>query len=160
VAALLGFQYYEQSAKSEDGKPAKEIVGEALKKVACTPSTVYDDGLKKDLDLPKKVVADETKQVATAIQVHAAMHAHTVTAVKDLDDGETELFVRHDPLPWLAFDHSKYISVTYAYDNDGPITMVGAGMSLMQVKLVDFSAVTQFDDRGNKLIGVEARAEF
>lgn len=64
----------------------------------------YKPAMKAKLKLPDSVIRNDAQAVIAASQVKPNDHPQTVTTVIDAETGETETYVKEDPLPWLDWD--------------------------------------------------------
>lgn len=154
VILALAWLAYTWKAAPEVGKtviaePAKEVkrvpkVGVAIK----APVKVYQGGasLKKEIDLPAEVVQSETQQVIASSKIEAADdHPRTVTTVIDTATGESQTYVRTDPLPWLAWDDRGAIGMYAGIKNGAPTIRLQARQGIFSVKAVHVGLMASID---------------
>lgn len=154
VCLGLAWLTYTWKAAPEVGKtviatPADEVkrapkVGVTIK----APVKVYQGGtsLKKEIDLPAEVVQSETQQVIASSKIAAADdHPRTVTTVIDTATGESQTYVRTDPLPWLAWDDRGAIGMYAGVKNGAPTVRLQARQGIFSIKTVHVGLVASID---------------
>lgn len=129
--------------------PAPEV--KAVPKVGVTikaPVKVYQGGaiLKKKIELPPEVAQDDNQQVIASGKIDAADdHPHTVTTVINTETGESQTYVRTDPLPWLAWDDRGSIGMYAGIKSGAPAVRLQARQGLFSVKAVHFGGIASID---------------
>jgi len=127
----------------------------------CKTVEVFADKAKRKLDLPEHVQKDEQASVLAAAPVPPSDYPRTATAVLHRDTGVGEIYLRQDPLPWLAFDSRGALGVAYGIkdDTDGFVTRIYGRLDLMQVKRLHAGLLGDVDNTGDWYGGgfVEAR---
>ena len=119
VAGLLLFGIgcawlkFRPSAPSALAPSSKELAKEKTERLDCKPVLVYRDKVEKKLGLPDIVTKDPDKHVVASSPVPASDYPGTMTAVYDEKVGNVDMFLRQDPLPWLAFNRRGAIGVAY-----------------------------------------------
>jgi hypothetical protein len=101
----------------------------------------YPKAVKRKLDLPAHIQADDNKQVVEASQVPADDHTQTVTTLIDTQTGETSTFVRRDPLPLIAADYSGDAGIYLGLANGAPALKLEARQSFLTVKWVHLGVI-------------------
>lgn len=151
AAAICVWMQYRPSLPSVLAPPSKEVKGEKPLERECEKTIVYRDRVKKELGLPDTVKRDPDKQVTASTQVPGSEHPHTVTSVFDFDTGQTDLYVRRDPLPWLAFNRRGALGLAYGIkdDTDGFVTRGYGRLDLMQVKRLHLGLLGDVDSVGD-----------
>lgn len=84
----------------------------------CKTVEVFADAAKKKLDLPEHVQKDEQASVLAAAPVPPSDYPRTATAVLHRDTGVGEIYLRTDPLPWLAFDQRWRFGAWYGVNDE------------------------------------------
>jgi len=79
----------------------------------CKTVEVFADISKKKLDLPEHVQMDEQASVLAAAPVPPSDYPRTATAVLHRDTGVGEIYLRTDPLPWLAIESRWRFGIFY-----------------------------------------------
>lgn len=129
--------------------PAKEVANVPKVDVQVQkPLKVYagGQGLKSGLKLPAPVVQNHAEQVIASSKVEAADdHPHTVTTVINTDTGQSETYVRTDPLPWIAWSSRGGIGMYAGIKNGTPAVRLQAEQELFTVKAIHFGAVASVD---------------
>lgn len=133
---------------------AKELAKEKTETLLCKKVVVYRDKVKEKLNLPETVVKDPDKKVTASTKVPASDFPNTVTSVYDLGTGATDLYVRRDPLPWLAFDKRWRLGAFYGLsDEENGLFLGVAQYQFAQIKRVHITAHGQADTSGRYFIG-------
>lgn len=127
--------------------PAPEVAHETKADTPIQSGTVktYAPAVKRNLNLPPQVQADDTKQVLEASKVPADDHSQIVTTLVDTKNGKTETYVTREPLPWLAFDYTGDAGAYYGLRNGVKAFRLEARQSLFAVKGVRFGGIASFD---------------
>ena len=116
--------------------------------VMAQPPKVYakPKQVKTALGLPKKIIQDTSEQVIASNKVASDDdHPHTVTTVINEQTGESQTFVRTDPLPWIAFDYSGRAGMYAGIKDGAPTVRLQAQQELFSVKAVHFGAIASVD---------------
>lgn len=162
---LIGWAYYTINTPelppvnvSIPATPAPEVklvpkVSVAIKK----PVKVYAGGaaLKNGLRLPEFVVLDPTKEVIASSQVKSDDHPQTITTVINTDTGESETYVKRDPLPWLAWSDRGSVGMYAGVKNGEPTVRLQAHQELFTVKAIRFGAVASIDQPFSGPVGTD-----
>lgn len=136
---------------SVPAKPAPEVKKTPKQATPIKAKTVktYPAAVKNKLKLPDPVQLDPAEAVVAASQVQADDHPHTVTTTLNLDTGETETYVKRDPLPWLAWDYRGEAGISLGLKDGEPTTRLEARQNLFQVKAVHFGVTGSVDQALN-----------
>ena len=130
-------------------QPANELKNVKTETLTCRPVIVYQDRAKKDLGLPETVAKDPDKKVTASTKVAASDYPNTVTSVYDTGTGATDLYIRRDPLPWLAFNRRGALGVAYGFkDTSVTTTRVYGRIDLLQIKRLHFGLLGDVDSAG------------
>lgn len=158
IVAMLAVQAWRDRQPPAPAVPApiaRELHNEATTVVACKPVMVYRDKVKAELGLPPDVQTNAARQVVAATKVHASDRPHTVSAVADLGTGKVDLFVRPDPLPWLALERRTSFGVVYGYNEKGSVQVRGtAQVDLVRSRNYHLGAGLHIDAGGRALAGL------
>ncbi|MEN6540841.1 MAG: hypothetical protein ABFC67_14635 [Mizugakiibacter sp.] len=133
--------------------PAKEAKGEAKVPLQIRTVYVYRDRVKRKLDLPAPVMADPNKQVITTGKLDAEERPYTMTAVLDTQTGESQIYARPDPLPWLAPGKRGAVGIAYGVSDKGPDARLYGYRDLLQVKALHAGARGDLDQHGRWFAG-------
>lgn len=106
---------------------------------------VYPDAAKADVDLPEPVAANPAKKLTATGKLHAEDRPYTLTAVLDTTTGESEVYARPDPLPWLAPDTRTEVGVFYGYKDGEQAIRIDGRQTLVRVKALRLGAVASAD---------------
>lgn len=122
--------------KTVIAKPAPEV--KALPKIEMPlkkPLKVYSGGatLKEKLGLPPEVVKDDNVQVISSSKIEGEQPL-TVTGVVNKETGDSEVFVRTDPQPWLAWDDHGGVGIYAIYKNGAPSVRLQGHQELFRIK--------------------------
>jgi hypothetical protein len=111
------------------------------------PVKVYGGGKKpkKDLNLPSSIINDDNSHILASSKVNNDDHPHTITTVINDKTGESETFVRTDPLPWLAWDNKGEAGIYIGIKNMEPATRLEVRQGIFQVKAIHFQAIGSAD---------------
>ena len=135
-------------------QPAKELENAKSETLDCRPVVVYQDRVKRNLSLPGTVVKDHDKKVTASTKVPASDFPNTVTSVYDTGTGATDLYIRRDPLPWLAFDQRWRLGAFYGLsDSENGLFLGVAQYQFAQIKRVHITAHGHADTSGRYFIG-------
>lgn len=144
----------QSSSPAAPASPAPELRKEIATRIECKPIMVYREAVKSELGLSIPIQADRNRQVVAATKVPAADHPSTVSAVANLESGKIDLFIRNDPLPWLAFERRPSFGLIYGVDEDGRTLLRGVGqVELLQSRRFHVGAVLHVDTGGRVLAG-------
>ena len=136
------------TAPSILAQPAKELKNVKTETLNCKPVIVYQDKAKKSLNLPETVARDPDKKVTASTKVSASDFPNTVTSVYDTGTGATDLFIRRDPLPWLATNARYELGIGYGYSDNGSVTRLDGSVELIQVKALHIGLTGTLDSSG------------
>lgn len=120
--------------------PAPEVkrVPKVEKPIKAKTVKVYPAAIKNKLKLPEVVQDDPALDVIASHQVKADDHPQTVTTLINTETGESETYVKRDPLPWMAWDDRGEAGVILGLKNGEPAVRLEARQNLFQVKAVHF----------------------
>lgn len=97
--------------------------------------SVYASAAKKKLDLSPEVQADPHKHVLDAAVVPGDGHPITIIPLFDDQTGGVQMFVRHEPSPWLAAEQRGYIRFGYGIKNEQQqVGRLAGSINLVQIK--------------------------
>jgi len=155
AAGVCAWIKYRPSLPSVLAPPAKELAKEETATLNCKPVMIYRDRVKEKLGLPPTIQKDPDKKVTASTKVPADDHPHTVTSVYDTSTGATDLYIRRDPLPWLAFDTRRELGVAYGFkdDADGAVARVFGKLDLVQIKALRAGLLGNVDSDGDWYAG-------
>lgn len=133
--------------------PAVEV--REVEKVVVKPKLVYvyRDRVKQDLDLPPAVVDDKAKQVTATGKLDAEDRPYTLTSVLDVETGESEVYARPDPLPWLAPGKRGAVGIAYGMKNGEPAGRLYADHEILRIKALSMGATGNVDQDGDWFAG-------
>ncbi len=158
ILAMLALQAWQDRRPSNPAAPAPtapELRGERTTVAECKPIVIYRDKVKEELSLPADVQANAQRQVVAATKVPASDRPHTVSAVADLGTGKVDLYLRPDPLPWLALERRTAFGLVYGIDEEGRTVLRGtAQLELLQLRHAHLGAAAHVDTTGRVLAGV------
>lgn len=115
---------------------------------------VYPSETKQNLDLPKDVVADPVKKVTATGKLSADERPYTMTAVLDTSSGESEVYARPDPLPWVAVSTKSQVGLFYGYKGHEPVLRLHGVQEVLQVKALRAGATAALDSDGETFVGL------
>lgn len=144
-------------------RPGTVVIATAAHEVKSTPKIsvqpkqlkVYagGKGVKNNLKLPDPVVQDDSEQVIASSQVKADEHPHTITTTINTDTGESQTFVRTDPLPWFGLSSRGGIGIYGGIKNGNPAVRLEAKQDLFTVKALHFGVTASVDQPLNGPLG-------
>lgn len=163
VLALSGvglWQYRTAQAPAVEGRTPKALAAETKTPVPCKSLQVYPKNAKQQLNLPAAVVADPVKQVLASTMTPGNEHAHTVTAVTDLGTGDTQMFVKEEPLPWFSTRRSGEVSLAYGFRGMRPSTQFEATEYFAHIKALNFGVTGQVETPRGGFVGITMSMEW
>lgn len=125
--------------------PAKEV--RTVEKVVEVPKLVYvyPPKAKAKLDLPAEVAKDPDKHVTATGKLDAEDRPYTLTSVLDVETGESAVYARPDPLPWLAPNTTSEVGVFAGYKDGEQAIRLEARQELLRVKALHVGAIGSAD---------------
>lgn len=126
--------------------PAKEV--RTIEKIIERPKIVYvyPDKTKAALNLPPTVVQDKAKKVIATGKLDAEDRPYTLSAVLDTETGDSQVFSRPDPLPWIGPGRRGAVGIAYGLKDGTPTGRLYARHDLLQVKALHAGAIGNLDD--------------
>lgn len=121
--------------------PAKEVRTVEKVRTEVKVVYVYPAKVKKSLNLPAPVQQDAAKQVIATGKLHAEDRPYTLSAVLDTQTGQSEVYARPDPLPWIGPGRQGAVGVGYGFKNGQPAGWLHARHDLLQVKALHAGAM-------------------
>lgn len=106
---------------------------------------VYPAAVKNAIKLPQIVQDNPALDVIASTQVRADDHPQTVTTALNLETGESETYVKRDPLPWLAWDTRGEAGLYMGIKNGTPAIRLEAKQGVVQVKALHFGVIGSVD---------------
>lgn len=103
----------------------------------------YVQAAKKTLKLPEAIVADDSIHVIESTRVVADDHPQTITTVINAETGETQTFVRREPLPWLAFKKTGALGLSRDFLTS--VNTLYLRQDFLQMKSVYVSGILSLD---------------
>lgn len=165
VAALAMSYWYKNHDRPEfllppvnvtvPAAPAPEVAKKetVAKPILAKTVKVYPAAVKNNLKLPQHVLDDPELDVLAASQVPADNHPRTITTVLDRETGESETYVKRDPLPWFDDRKSGSAGIYAMYGNTGPFARLQVRQELFQVKALHVGVMATYDQSfsGNRM---------
>lgn len=165
TALLAIWTFHDKFARPETGQAfqlptAKEV--RTVEKVAIQPKVVYvyPDKVKDNLGLPKEIQQDKNKHVTATGKLDAEDRPYTLTAVMDSETGQSEVYARPDPLPWLAPGKYGAVGVAYGMRNGEPMGRLYAKQELVRVKALNAGLTGTLDQDGQWFAGAYVEFRF
>lgn len=155
--ACAYFWWQSHLANRQQNEVGKTVIATQAKEVANVPKVdvkikapikVYKGGasLKEGIKLPPEVVQDDAQQVIASSKIDGLDdHPKTVTTVIDTETGESQTYMRTDPLPWLAWSDRGSVGMYAGLKNGTPAVRLQAHQELFTVKAIHFGAVASVD---------------
>ncbi len=140
--------------------PAKEV--RTVEKIIERPKVVYvyPPQTKQALDLPQDVVADPAKKAIATGKLEAEERPYTLTAVLDTETGESQVYARPDPLPWIGPGKRGAVGMAYGLKDGEPTGKIYGYHDLVRVKAIHAGARAEIDQRGEYWAGIYAEYRF
>ena len=115
--------------------------------VVPVPIPVYDGGpgLKDGLKLPREIVESDRDQVLSSVTTPESDYRQTVTTVLNTETGESQTFIKQEPLPWIAFDQHGQVGIYTGIKNGTPTTRLEVQQGLLQLKSIHIGAIASVD---------------
>lgn len=154
AAGVCAWKAVQPPIPSISAQPAKELKGEPTATLDCRPVVVYRDRVRDRLGVPK-----DAGHVTASANIPASDHPYTATATYREDTGETSLYIRPDPLPWLAFDRKREITISYGAreGHSGAVARIGGRLDMVSIKALRFGVLADVDSGGGWFAGVGVR---
>lgn len=133
--------------------PAKEV--RTVEKIIERPKIVYvyPDSVKPGLGLPAQVAGNQNAKVTATGKLDAEDRPYTLSAVLDTSTGESQVYARPDPLPWIAPGKRGQIGIAYGLKNGQPAGRAYAGHELLRIKALAAGASGTLDTDGDWFAG-------
>jgi len=150
AGGICAYNAIKPSLPSILAPPSKELINAKSETLDCRPVVVYKDRVKRDLGLPETVKKDPDKKVTASTKVLPSDYPNTVTSVYDTGTGMTDLYIRRDSLPWLAFNRRMAIGAAYGVKDEaqGFVTRVYGRIDLLQIKRLHAGILGDVDNAG------------
>lgn len=126
------------------------------------PLKVFTAPAKAKLKLPDEVVRNPDQQVIAATQVKGSDRPQTITTTINTATGESQSFVKQDPLPWFAVETHGEARISYGYKisrGDSlpkPVVRLGVGYDVVRIKALTAGITSTVDSDGAAFVGVGA----
>lgn len=114
---------------------------------------VYPDEVKRDMGLPDAVAEDPGKRLTTTAKLDADDRPYTLSTVVDAETGESMIYARPDPLPWLAPGKRGEIGIAYGLKNGELGARLYAGHELLRLKALSMGVAGTLDQDGDLYAG-------
>lgn len=157
VAALALWTFWPRE-KPEVGvaaplPPAPEV--RTVERIVVQPKLVYvyPDEVKPKLGLIDEIAKNPAKKVAATGKLKAEERDYTLSAVLDTETGESQVFARPDPLPWIGSGRQGAVGVAYGFKNGEMAGRLYARHDLLQVKALHAGATGMLDQDGDWFAG-------
>lgn len=133
--------------------PAAEV--RTVKQIVVQPKLVYvyPDEVKAKLGLIEEIAKDPDKKVTATGKLKAEERDYTLSAVLDTETGESQVFARPDPLPWIGPGRQGAVGLAYGLKNGEPMGRLYARHDLVQVKALHAGAAATLDQDGEWFAG-------
>lgn len=150
VAALALWTFAGKFSRPEVGiaaplPAAKEV--RTVEKIIERPKIVYvyPDKVKPKLGLPETVQQDTAKKVTATGKLRAEERDYTLSAVLDVQTGDSQVYARPAPLPWLGPGRQGAIGLAYGLKNSQLTGRLYARQDLVQVKALHAGGLATLD---------------
>lgn len=125
----------------------------------CEKVMAFKAPAKEKLNLPEHVQKDERAVVIAAAPVPPSDYPRTATSVLRMDTGIGEIYLKQDPLPWLAAQRKWLVGGFYGLSDpaNGPTTktieLIGL-YDMFQAKALHIGPMGRINDAGEKAVFV------
>lgn len=120
--------------------------------IAAKTVKTFADASKVRLRLPADVLANDNIHVIQSSRVRADDHPQTVTTVLNTETGESQSYVKEEPLPWLAVDTHGEAGIYYGLKHGERAVRAEIRQGLVQIKAVHVQAIASIDQPVSGLI--------
>lgn len=157
VAALALWTFWPREMPAVDVAaplpPAAEV--RTVEKIIERPKIVYvyPDSVKPGLGLIDSVANDPAKKVTATGKLKAEERDYTLAAVLDTETGDSQVYARPDPLPWIGPGRQGAIGLAYGTKSGQPTGRLYARHDLVQVKALHAGAGATLDQDGEWFAG-------
>lgn len=157
LLALIAWTFWPRSepavGQSVVLPPAQEV--RTVEKIVERPKVVYvyPQKAKQTLKLPQDVVADPAKKAIATGKLDADARPYTLSAVLDTETGESQVYARPDPLPWIGPGRRGAVGMAYGMKNGNQVGMIYAEHDLLRVKALHAGARAQAFSDGDWFAG-------
>jgi hypothetical protein len=134
---------------------SSKLAGVAREPQPCTTVQAFKPGAKKKLSLPEAIQADPQASVLAAASVPPSDRPRTATALLHRDTGLGEIYLRDDPLPWLAFNRRSALGIAWGAKAgaSGLVTRGYGRVDMLQVKRLHAGLLGDVDSDGGWYAG-------
>lgn len=155
AGGVCAWKTWRPSLPSIPAPPAAELAHEKPVTLDCRSVAVYPDRVKKNLGLPAEVRRDPSQHVAGSARIPLDEHPHTVTAVYSEGTGRVDMFVRRDPLPWLALERRWQGGLIYGLNDDAETVVRLQGQyDMVRLKRLHLGVAGGIETGGRYLVGI------
>ena len=161
LLGALGGWYYATTttpAPTEKWKPAQpspQVETTPKQEIHPPAVKVYAPPAKQKLQLPDEIQSDPNLYVLQSTRLPNDTHPATVTTVIDASTGEVQTYVRREPLPWFAFEHTGEARIDVGVKSvAGTVGRLTVREDLLQVKALHAGINASLDTDGEIFVGV------
>lgn len=160
IGALGGWYFTQAPARA---LTAKWTPAQASPQVAAIPKQeikppsvkVYAPQAKQKLNLPEEIQTDPNLYVLQSTRLPNDTHPATVTTLINQQTGEVQTYVRREPLPWFAFEHTGEARIDVGVKSvAGTVCRLTVREDLLQVKALHAGLNASLDTDGQIFVGV------
>lgn len=137
-----------ETGKFEHVQPAPEVrtVEKIVERVKYVK--VYPPEVKAKLNLPPAVVQDSTEKLTATGKLSAEERDYTLAAVLNTETGDSEIYARPDPLPWIGRGRRGAVGIAYGLKNGQPAAKIYSYQELLRIKNLNAGLRAEADQRG------------
>jgi hypothetical protein len=137
-------------------EPAKEV--KTVERIIEKPKYiyVYPQAAKEDLGLPAGVIGNVNAKVTATGHLDAEERPYTLSAVLDTATGESQVYARPDPLPWIDRNITGEVGMTYGVKDGEATGRLSLRQNLVQIKSFRLGGSATLDDDGQWYAGAGA----
>lgn len=135
-------------------KPAPEVitVPRVSKPIKSKIVKVYPESIKSEIKLPDVVQNDTKLDVIASHQVPADDHPQTITTLINTDTGESQTFVKRDPMPWLGLNYRGEAGIYVGVKNGEQTARLEVKQEVLQIKSLHIGVTSSIDQPINSAV--------
>lgn len=156
VLCYIGYTLYSLNKKNQPvatvglnviATPAPEVkkLPKVSKPIKSKTVKVYPAAVKNAIKLPQIIQDNHALDVIASNQVPADDHPQTITTLINTETGESQTFVKRDPLPWLALDPHGEAGLYMGVKNGEPTARLEVKQGAFKVKALHFGLIGSVD---------------
>lgn len=146
--------------KSTPLPPAREVrtVEKIVERVKYVK--VYPSETKAKLNLPDAVIKNQAQKVIATGKLNADEREYSLSAVLDTETGDSQVYAKPLPLPWVGPGRRGAVGIAYGLTNDGPAVKMYSYQELLRIKKLNAGVRAEADQHGEYWAGFYVEAGF